>query len=138
MMAVDRNDRRFFDFACSCSDEAMEKWEKVYEEVKAELEATDKTFTESVVFALSMMDNGTAYIEGIDTDMWSGIAVQYTSFEASRQCEDLDIEDCECEENCQFKARHTQNFWIECDRIHHGLARAYQLVRDWDRSLKKE
>lgn len=131
-MAVDRNDRRFFDFACSCNKESMEKWEKVYEEVRDsfryfEGENPDRLFTTMVVFELDNMDNGTANIEHIHTDMWSGIAVKYEYYNKEDFCEcDRDEDDCECSE---WPYR---DFWIECDRIHHGLARAYQLVKEFD------
>lgn len=150
-MHVDRKDKRFFDFACSCknyktgSTEAFDRWEKVYEDVKAELETDDKHFTEAVIFALEYIKNGGASIEGIYTDMWSGISVKYHyDFQEQLECQDEegnDVGECKCEADpkqeydCEYKH---QYFWIECDRIHHGLARAYQLVKEFDASLTKK
>lgn len=117
---VDRKDKRFFDFMCSCGERNAKRCDEVYEEVRVALrEPSDKDFLTSLVLALDNLKNGQANIEHIYTDMWSGIAIKYQYDYNECECDD---EDCECEE---WK---TQDFWIECDRIHHGLARAYQLV----------
>ncbi len=147
-MAVDRKDKRFFDFMCHCGDKGKERCERVYDEVMQEfkdeyesrddrfrIDVTDKIFTHLVVMNLSSLKKGMAYIEGIDTDMWSGIAVkyQYDYNECECDLDALDVDDdCGCEE---WKY---QDFWIECDMIHHGLARAYQLVKEFDESLNME
>jgi hypothetical protein len=134
---VDRNDKRFFDFACSCGDESQKKWEAVYEEVREELKADDRSFTTHLVFQLDNMEHGSAYIRHIYTDMWSGIAVRYQyNYKEELECEDGEenqVRECKCDTlpdyTCDWT---TQDFWIECDKIHHGLARAYQLVKEFD------
>jgi hypothetical protein len=136
-MVVDRNDKRFFDFMCSCSEKGEARCEKAYEDVKAELEADDKDFTEAVVFALDGLKHGMANIEHIYTDMWSGIAVRYQyDYNEEIECEDDEV-NCKCDTvdgyDCQWTV---QDFWIECDRIRHGLARAYQLVKEFDASVR--
>ena len=106
----------------------------MYEVVKAELEAEDKNFTEAVIFGLQhSLKNGTANIEHIYCDMWSGIAIKYVPFKALQKCEEVD--ECVCQEDCEEELKHVKDFWIECDRIHHGLARAYQLVKQFDADL---
>ncbi len=134
---VDRNDKRFFDFMCSCGEERMQKCDKVYDDVKSELESSDVDFITHIVHGLNNLDNGMANIEHIYTDMWSGIAVNYQY----NYKEDVN-EWCKCEEGkdedeCECSPWTIQKFWIECDRIHHGLARGYQLVKEFDESLKK-
>jgi hypothetical protein len=119
---IDRNDKRFFDFMCSCGDENMERCEKVYEEVRnsfkyREGENPDKMFTTLVVQYLNMMDNGAAYITGITTDQWSAVMVEYESFTDEEPG--------------------NEHFVVECDQIHHGLARACQLVEEFDQSVTK-
>ncbi len=121
---VDRKDKRFFDFMCSCGEENMERCEKVYNDVLASFnegkrEVTDKDFLNEVVYSLNDMDNGMAEIDGIHSDMWSGIAIEYHHFGDNGE------------------ERKPQRFWIECDRVHHGLARAYQLVKEYDETWKK-
>lgn len=139
----DRTDKRFFDFMCYCDDEGKEECERVYNEVKAsfkeeyenreerfKVEVTDEIMTHLIVMNLAGMENGMAFIQDIYTDMWSGIAVQYEY--GYTKCE-RDCNDDSCGyPKCEYK---TQDFWIECDYIHHGLARAYQLVKQFDKSL---
>ncbi len=129
---VDRNDKRFFDFMCSCGEERKQRCEKVYEDVKSSLDVTDKDFLNKVVYSLANLNNGVAEIVGIPSDMWSAISIEYSHDfdECEKDCDD--DEDCEFP-NCEWK---TQKFWIECDKIHHGLARAYQLVVEFDKSRK--
>lgn len=134
---IDRKDKRFFDFVCSCGEKNSERCDKIYDEVRdsfkyREGENPDKLFASLVVFGLDNMDNGMANIEHIYTDMWSGIAVKYQyDYKGDDFCECDKGDDCECDEWSY------QDFWIECDLIHHGLARAYQLVKEFDESLKK-
>ncbi len=140
---VDRKDKRFFDFMCSCGEKNMERCEKVYNDVlesfnEGKREVTDKDFLNEVVYSLQCLRNGQANIEHIYSDMWSGIAIKYQyDYQEELECEKEDKE-CKCDADpnydCEWK---TQDFWIECDRIEHGLARAYQLVKEFDESLKK-
>lgn len=141
MNKVDRRDKRFFDFMCSCGEEKKKRCDDVYEEVRIDLGGvTDRDFLTHLVYALQDLDNGQANIEHIYTDQWSGIAVKYQyDYKEELECEDENeqrISACKCESDpkydCQWK---TQSFWVECDRIHHGLARVYQLVRDFDATL---
>lgn len=125
-----KRDKRFFDFMCSCGEEGKERCERVYDEVMAHFqekydnkpegfrrEVADREFVDLVIGDLwHGLDKGQADITGIYTDMWSGIAVKYQ----------YDYKEGEWK---------TQSFWVECDRIHHGLARVYQLVRDFDATL---
>lgn len=145
-MAVDREDKRFFDFMCSCAEEGKTRCEDTYDEALATLSKrfkrniSDKEFTHYVVIGLDYMNNGQANIEHIETDMWSGIAVRYRyNYKEEFECEDENeerVSDCKCDADpkydCQWR---TQEFWIECDQIHHGLARAYQLVRSFDKTV---
>lgn len=129
-MGVDRKDKRFFDFMCSCKDEGRKRCDDVYEEVKVALgretePVSDKKFLTYLVYALNDMNNGSANIEHIYTDMWSGLAVKYQ----------YDYNECECEDDCECEEWKVQDFWIECDKLHHGLARAYQLVEQFDKSV---
>ncbi len=150
-MAVDRKDKRFFDFMCSCKEEGQKKCDKVYDDVMQEFkdyygsqkgrfhrDITDRDFVHCIVVGLDCMKNGQANIEGIYSDMWSGIAVKYYSgYQEELECEG-DEDSCRCEKekdyDCQYAIQ--QDFWIECDQIHHGLARAYQLVKEFDESIK--
>ncbi len=124
---VDRKDKRFFDFMCFCDEEGMEHCEKTYDEVMASLneerKTTDKTFLDHIVFAMNWdLEHGAASIEGIPTDQWSGISVEYHHYGKR-----IDNKDANEEKN--------QKFFVECDRVHHGLARVYQLVKAYDESL---
>lgn len=124
---VDRKDKRFFDFMCSCSKNNGAVCDKVYEEVMAEFKesysaVTDKDFIDCICHRLSYMKNGSANIEHIYSDMWSGIAAKYTTWD-----------NCDCDEDCSHIIE--QSFWVECDRLYHGLARLYQLVKAYDESL---
>lgn len=132
----DRKDKRFFDFACSCGEENMAKWDKVYEDVKAELETDDKGFVNAVVYNMQGFKNGLANIDGIVSDMWSGIAIDYYyDYKEELECEKEYVE-CKCDKDPKYDCEYTvQKFWIECDRIEHGLARAYQLVKEFDATL---
>lgn len=139
---VDRKDKRFFDFMCSCGDEKAAQCDKVYEDVKKSLgdDVTDKFFTTAIVYGLSLMDNGIANIEHIYTDMWCGIAINYEyDYQEVLECEDEkdnQVKDCKCDKESGYDCQWTvQKFWIECDEIHHGLARAYQLVEEFDKTL---
>jgi hypothetical protein len=134
---IDRKDKRFFDFMCSCKDEGVERCERVYDEVMASLNekrtTTDKTFLDHIVIGLDYMENGSANIDHIYTDMWSGIGITYQYDYDEDRCEcgkGADHDECECSE---YK---TQNFWVECDQVHHGLARAYQLVKAFDEGVE--
>lgn len=116
---MNHKDKRFFDFMCSCGEENAERCEEVYEEVRAAIgEPSDKDFLTYLVHALDDMDNGMANIEHIHTDMWSGVAMQYQHSYSDGEWK-------------------VQFFWIECDRIHHGLARGYQLVDAFDKGVAK-
>ena len=147
---VDRNDKRFFDFMCSCKEEGKQECEKVYNDVMESFrkeneersedfkrEITDRDFVDLIVHGLDYMKNGSAYINAIHTDMWSGISIEYQynfkeyDFDNCKVCNDEERED---EPDCEHGWK-IQDFWIECDRIHHGLARAYQLVKEFDESL---
>lgn len=115
-MAVDREDKRFFDFMCSCGEENAKRCEDIYDEVVELLgdHVTDKSFATHIVYGLGWdLENGEAEIVGIPNDMWSAISVEY------------------------YHGKEVQSFWIECDNIHHGLARAYQLVTEFDKTLNK-
>lgn len=129
---VDREDKRFFDFMCSCGDEGKSRCEEVYEDVKSSLETTDKGFLNSVVYGLQNMKNGQAEIIGIPSDMWSAVSIEYMY-----DFKGYDLDNCEAcnQEEDPTSCEHghkIQRFWIECDQIHHGLARAYQLVKEFD------
>ncbi len=136
-MSVDRKDKRFSDFMCSCGEERMQKCDKVYEDVKASFskefnrEVTDKEIVNLIVYGLANLDNGQAEIVGIPSDMWSAISVEYI-YDFS-ECE----KDCDDDDTCEYPkcGYKIQQFWIECDRIYHGLARAYQLVKEFDGSV---
>lgn len=145
---LDRKDKRFFDFMCSCSDKGEKRCEDTYNEVlealgAEDIKVTDKEFLTHVVYGLQTMDNGMANIEHIYSDMWSGIAVKYQyNFQDQLECEDENdnqVKECKCDKDSDYDCEWTvQDFWIECDQIHHGLARAYQLVEEFDKSLTKK
>jgi hypothetical protein len=136
-VVVDRKDKRFFDFMCSCGEEGKERCDRVYDEVMAsfdseisDTEVTDKDFLDNVAYGLGNLSHGVAFIRGIDTDMWAGVYVnyEYDFTECEKDCND---DDCEYPK-CSHK---TQEFGVECDQVHHGLARIYQLVKAYDESL---
>ncbi len=143
-MNIDRSDRRFFDFMCSCGEEGESRCDATYEEVKGELKTTDLEFATAVVHALQWTKRGSAVIEGIYADMWCGISVKYHyGYQEGLLCEDSQgkrVRECRCDEDpdydCEWRGK--QEFWIECDRIHHGLARAYQLVKQFEDGLANE
>lgn len=115
----------------------MERCEGVYEEVRDSFEYgggedPDKLFSTMVVYGLYGMKNGFANIEHIYTDLWSGIAVKYQydyKYGDFCTCGKYDTED---EDECGCDWWTYQDFWVECDQIHHGLARVYQLVKEFD------
>ena len=153
---VDRKDRRFFDFMCSCKEEGRKRCDETYDEVMQSFkdeyenregrfyrEVTDKEFVDLIVDSLDDMENGRANIEHIYTDMWSGVAVRYQyDFQEDLECEDEEgnqVKECKCDKDSDYDCQYTvQDFWIECDRVYHGLARAYQLVKEFDSRAASE
>lgn len=101
------------DFMCVCSDEPRAKAEACLERVMKSLEAQPGDLLTKVVYTFqwALGDDYVAVIDGIGCDMWCGVSVTVSRMdELSR------------------KYRDHAHIFVQCDRVEHGIARAYELA----------
>lgn len=114
---------RLYDFMCICTDDEKAKSISCYEEVCNELDLSshEPRLFGAVVYNLQWgLDNDWhGYINCVACDQWAGVGIKLSRYNTMENKDEIDI-------------------WVECDIPEHGLARAYQLAKEYAASNGKE
>ena len=119
------------DFMCICSEEGRAKCDalmkRVYEEIGCK---EDKDFLSYLTYAMQLGEDDVGYgmpegfyaqIEGIGVDQWFGVSVKVLRRDKETK-----------------KYVDHASIWVPCDRVEHGLARAYGLAKETVNEVEDE
>jgi len=125
--AVKRDENGVRDFMCICTDEARAQAEACYQRVLERAGCEESELISAVVYGLQWnLKTMTAEVDGVPCDMWAAVSVKCHG--------DYD----ENSEEGEDRYRYRYSIWVECDRIEHGFARAFELAEEEDERRQKE